>query len=203
MACLCVLREDLYIEFRGLHDDPIPVLDECSADYRQTYFYRNQYRTLHEIMRCIHNLWPHRTFMAEVYKLHPKIKDEFKRINRMLEQAQKFVEGVRNDVGGHLQPSAVRDGLPKIPAETICTYQQGTSPDTIHYQFALEILGATMLRHVPLSAAKKEYDDGFELMISLGVAALNFIDTLVYCYASVRKLPVDSSQSDFPRTDES
>jgi hypothetical protein len=196
MACLCILREDLYIEFKGLFDEPIPLLDQCSAAYRRTYFYKNQYRTLHEINRCIHKVWQHREFIAEVYKLHPKIKVELKRINKMLGQAQKFVEGVRNDVGAHLQPSAVRDGLPNIPADTICLWQQGSSPDTIHYPFALEILGATMLRHVPLSDAQKASDDSFELMKRLGIDALNFIDALFHCYSVVRKLPVDSSQSD-------
>ncbi len=203
MACLCILREDLYIEFKGLFDDPMPLLDKCSLAYRQIYFYKNQYRTLHEIQRCIHKVWPHREFVAKVYKLHPKIEPELKRINKMLAQAQKFVEDIRNDVGAHLQPDAVKEGLPNIPADTICLYQQGSSPDTIHYPFALEILGATMLRHVPLKDAQKEFDDRFDLMKRLGIAALNFIDALVHCYSVVRNLPIDSSQPDFPRTDES
>jgi hypothetical protein len=74
--------------------------------------------------------------MAEVYKLHPKINSEFNRINSLFEQSQKFGEGV----GGHLQPPAVRDGLPKIPMDKKCLFRAGHSPDTIHYKFALEIL---------------------------------------------------------------
>ena len=200
MACLCVLREDLYLEFKGLSDEPIPLLDKCSAVYRRTYFYKNQFRTLHEIRRTIHKLWAYREFMAEVYNQHPKIEGELKRINSMLAQAQKFVEGMRNDVSAHLQPAAVQDALSNIPADTMSVYQEGSSPDTIHYQFALEIMGATMWRHVSLNDAPKAYDDGFQLMVRLGIAAVNFIDMLFDSYGRVRKLPVDSSQSDSSRT---
>ena len=38
LARHCALREDLYIEFQGLHGEPLTLLDECSDGYRRTFF---------------------------------------------------------------------------------------------------------------------------------------------------------------------
>jgi hypothetical protein len=188
MARLCALREDLYIETRGLHSDALPELDECSAEYRQIYFYRNQYRTLFEIMGAIRMLWAHKDFMAEVYRKYPKIEAEFDRLNSRFVEAYAHVKLFRDDVGGHLQHKAIRDGLLNIPNDTKCLFQEGWAPINIHYQFALEILGATMLRHVPLTEARKDWESRFPLMTRLGLDALNFVDILFQSYARVRNL---------------
>lgn len=188
MARLCALREDLYIETRGLHGDTFPELDECSAEYRQIYFYRNQYRTLFEIMGAIRMLWTHKDFMAEVYRKYPKIESEFDRINTLFVEAYSHVKLFRDDIGGHLQHKAIREGLPNIRNDTKCLFQEGCAPINIHYHFALEILSATMLRHVPMSEAKKEWESRSPLMTRLGLDALNFIDILFQSYARVRRL---------------
>jgi hypothetical protein len=153
MARLCALREDLFIEFKGLKYEPLPELDEGSADYRRTYFVRNQFRTLYEIMGCFKMIKTrHKAFMAEVYKHYPQVEAEFAHLGSLLDEAKDQVEKMRHAVGGHLQHIDVGKGLTKLPEDTKGLFQRGNSPDTIHYKFALEILGATILRDVSFSA---------------------------------------------------
>lgn len=192
MARLCALREDLFIEFQGLQAETMPELDEGSAEYRRTYFYRNQFRTLFEIMGAFRMISErHRQFMAEVYKQHPEIESEFIELVVLVDEAWDRVKGFRDDVGAHLQHHAIRDGLPNIPADTKCLFQKGTSPNTIHYKFSLEVLGATMLRKVPFSSASEEWENVFATMRELGFKALNFVDILFHCYGRVRRLSFD------------
>lgn len=189
MARLCALREDLYIEFQGLHPEPLTVLDECSDGYRRTYFFRNQLRTLSEIISAVNMISSDRQLMTEVYKQHPEIKSEFARIRKRLNKAFAKIQKARHDVGGHLLQTAVRDGITKIPPDTKCMLQSGDSPNAIHYKFTLEILGATILRHVSLSSAKEEWENFFDEMIGLGFDALSFIDILFRAYGLAKKLP--------------
>ena len=191
MARLCVLREDLYIEIKGIHDDPSPLLDECSTQYRQIYFFRNLLRTMSEIISAFGAIRLHKSFMAEVFKQHPRMKSELARIARLLHEAQAQINIRRNEIGGHVLHSAIQDGLPKIPADARCMLQTGCAPSKIHYKFALEFIGATMLRHVPLSSAKEERRNIFTNVIDLGFEALDTIDTVFHSYARIRDLSLD------------
>ena len=69
MARLCILREDLFIELQGLNDDPFPLLDEGSIDWRQIYFFRNLLRTILEIDGAIRKIRSDKGFMAELCRL--------------------------------------------------------------------------------------------------------------------------------------
>lgn len=189
LARLCALREDLYIEFQGLHGEPLTPLDECSDGYRRTYFFRNQLRTLSEIVSAVHMISSDRKLMTEVYKQHPEIKSEFARIRKRLGGAHAKILRARDDVGGHLLQTAVLEGITKIPPDTKGMLQTGDSPNAIHYRFTLEILGATMLRHVSLSSAKEEWENFFDEMISLGFDALHFVDILFRAYGLAKNLP--------------
>lgn len=192
MARLCVLREDLYIEFVGLQAETLPTLDEGSADYRRTYFYRNQFRTLFEIMGAVRMLSRrHKAFMADMHTLHPELESEFDSLVSMVDKAWDQVKDFRDDVGAHLQHKAVREGLSKISLDTKCMFQAGNSPKTIHYKFAIEIVGATFLRKVPLSSATQEWENLFDTMRDLGFKALNFVDILFYGYGRIRGLSID------------
>ena len=119
------------------------------------------------------------------------MKSELTRIAKLLHEAQAQIIVRRNEIGGHVLESAIRDGLPKIPADTKCMLQTGCAPNKIHYKFALEFIGATMLRHVPLSSAKEEWNNIFKNVIDLGFEALDTIDTLFHCYAQIRNLSAE------------
>ena len=56
VARLCVLREDLYLEIKGMVDEPLRSLDECSEDWRSIYFFRNSIRTFREIRSATETL---------------------------------------------------------------------------------------------------------------------------------------------------
>ena len=56
MARLCVLREDLYLEMLGLHQDEIKPLDANGDNYRSTYFFCNSTRRKSLKNRCLRNL---------------------------------------------------------------------------------------------------------------------------------------------------
>ena len=106
---------------KRLSHSSLAELDEGSADYRRTYFYRNQFRTLFEIMGAFRMIsMHHKTFMDEVCTLHPKLESEFDCLVSLVDEAWHRIKDIRDDVGAHLQHHAIRDGLPKIPPDTKC-----------------------------------------------------------------------------------
>lgn len=189
MARLCILREDLYIEINGLREHPLSILDENSMGYRQIYFFRSLLRTLLEISGAIRKIRSDKVFMTEVYKSHPKMESELDRITDAFNETHDQVKTRRNEMGGHVLHNAIRDGLSKISVDTQGLLQTGTSPNTIHYKFSAEFIGATMLRHVPAASAQEEWDGIFSKTVWLGFDALSGIDILFQSYVTVRGLP--------------
>src|SRR5260370_37048620 len=73
VARLCILREDLYLEFLALSADeirltlpnapePFPQLDDNGPEYRRIYFLRASLRTLAEVYQAVSGLHQNQDF---------------------------------------------------------------------------------------------------------------------------------------------
>jgi hypothetical protein len=191
MARLCILREDLFIELRGMVDDPLPGLDECSISWRQIYFYRNLVRTVQEIRKALHEIECEKAFKAELGDKLPQVHEALDTIGKMFSDSHAEMKKIRNEFGGHINSTAIAEGLHRIAADTKGLFQAGLAPVDIHYKFAIEFVGAAMLRQVPLASAEAEWDRIFSVVVNLAFEALRGIDTLFDSYVHIRKLSRD------------
>lgn len=56
MARLCILREDLWVDIKGILAGPYEQLDANGSEWRRNYFFRNYLKTIHEIASALHAL---------------------------------------------------------------------------------------------------------------------------------------------------
>ena len=68
IARLCILREDLVTEIRGLSAESIKELEGNSVEWRQLYFIRNFIRTLREMLSGVEHLLQDKEFRAMLAK---------------------------------------------------------------------------------------------------------------------------------------
>jgi len=190
MARLCVLREDLYLELKGMIDKPIAALDECSSQSREIYFFRNSVRTLLEIRSAVETLKQKKSFMLALTKQPYPLNGAVNKLAKALNEAHGIVKKLRNEVAGHLPQKAIEEALHVIDPATRGLLQIGDTAKEIHYKFIVEILGATMLRHVPYKDAEREWQKILKTTIELSFDALRAIDRLLASYSRIYKLNV-------------
>ena len=190
MARLCVLREDLYIELRGMVHEPIPSLDECSSETREIYFFRNCVKTLLEIRGASETMKRNSEFVEMLSRQDSPLDNSLSDLSKALTDAHTLVKRLRNDVAGHLSHEAVHTALQQITPETKCLFQIGDTPRDTHFKFALELIGATMLCHVPFKEADKEWSETLETILDIGFNAIRSIDALFIAYANIRNLSI-------------
>jgi hypothetical protein len=180
-----VLREDLYLELRGMVDQPIPALDEHSDDYRQIYFFRNSARTLLEIRGAIETLRKEKSFMNALSQQPRDLRDAFDDLSRALLESHELIKKLRNDVAGHLSHQALHKAMEKLDQGTHVLLQMGNNAKEIHYKFALEFIGATILRDVPFEDAENEWKEIIGTTSKLSFKAIEAIDKLFVVFARI------------------
>jgi hypothetical protein len=190
VARLCVLREDLYLEIKGMDDEPIPTLDECSADWRGIYFFRNSIRTLLEVRSAIETLKLNKPFVRALSRQPPSLNKALVNLSHLLNDVHSLIKKLRNEVAGHLPYEALDEALQRIAPDTECLLQMGNKAKEIHYKFALEFVGATMLRHVDFVEAEKEWHKILKATLRTGFKAIKSIDMLFVAYSRIRNLSI-------------
>jgi hypothetical protein len=190
MARLCVLREDLYIELRGMVHEPIPSLDECSSETREIYFFRNCVKTLLEIRSASETLNTDSGFVETLSQQNSPLDKSLNDLSKALTDVHALVKRLRNDVAGHLRHEIMHKALQQIAPCTKCLFQIGDTPRDTHFKFSLELIGAAMLCHVPFKEAEKEWSDTLSAILDIGFNAIRSIDRLFVAYANIRNLSI-------------
>src|SRR5437667_367425 len=112
VARLCVLREDIYLEFAGIAAEEItltitstthpPGIDDNGQAYRRLYFFRASLRTLAEVQETIHGLNSREDFreILDVFDTGAlsTVQQYLKKLNKNLNDLRR----IRNDLGGHV-----------------------------------------------------------------------------------------------------
>lgn len=188
MARLCILREDLYIELSGMTDIPPSVLDDCSVTWRHIYFFRNLLRTVQEISSALHELDCEKQFKSKLGDVLPQVHIALNGISKKFSDSHSVMKKRRNEFGGHINSTAITEGLRRIPPDAKGIYQRGLAPVNIHYKFAIEFVGAAILRQFPLPSAEAEWENIFSEVVDLAFEALKSIDALFASYVEIKGL---------------
>jgi hypothetical protein len=159
-------------------------------DYRQIYFFRNSIRTLMEIRGSVAMLRKEKLFLGSLQSQPREVRDSFNALEQAMTQSHELIKKLRNEVGGHLLHQAVVEALDKIAPETESVVQLGNRAKNIHYKFALEVLGAVMLRKVDIAHAREEWQSILHATADLSFSAIRAIDMLFMAYVNVSGLRV-------------
>src|SRR5947207_5456915 len=135
VARLCVLREDLYIEWLAMAADEInitlpypgdeepmsnpPAIDDNGAEYRRVYFLRSTLHTLTEVHNAVSGLRANRDF-RKMYRAFDKEQyNRFVDYVKGLDKNLKELRRIRNALGGHVSREAIEKALETMdPGET-------------------------------------------------------------------------------------
>lgn len=162
VAKLCVLREDLYIEFLALAANEIsltlpnvpegtsvPGLDDNGEEYRRVYFLRASLRTLSEVRGAVTQLWQNKNFRKLYETFDQKKYQELSGYIKRLEKNLKELKRIRNGLGGHVLAEAIITALNTMPYEEIGRFQTGPKIKDTHFGFAGTICAQVLLQDVP------------------------------------------------------
>src|SRR5437016_2353047 len=120
LARLCVLREDLYIEWLGLAageititlpdtaELPFPSLDDNGDAYRRIYFLRASLRTLTEVYSAASSLRNNKDFRKLYRNFNQTKYDQFNEYLRALDKNLKELKRLRNALGGHVSKEGIQ-----------------------------------------------------------------------------------------------
>ena len=169
---------------QGMSEDAISVLDECSSDWRKIYFFRNCSRTLMEIKSAIHALKQKKEFLRDLSR-QSRFNDGYEKLVTAMEKAAHIVKKLRNEVAAHLKDGAFEEALGKIDPDTKILFQGGNRAKDIHYKFALEFIGAVILRHA-YADPEPEWNRILKATMEVCFSAVKAIDMLFMAYAEQR-----------------
>jgi hypothetical protein len=187
VATLCILREDFVLELQGIMSDDLAPLDGNESSYRRTYFWRNSLRTLEEIRKTFNALNGVPEFRAAIAR-EPEIGTVFANAQRSLSRAStKFLRELRNELGGHIDPARIQQGLNSLEVQQEGFAQLGTTREKTHYKFAQDILWTAILKNLDgcscQSAAEKMLSDTASL-----TNVLTAVDDVIAWYVRGRRL---------------
>jgi hypothetical protein len=160
VAMLCVLREDLLLEFYGIANDHIERLDDNEAFYRRTYFWRNSFRTLEEVRKVLSRLNAQGDFRDALSREPESVQKAFERLNVELNKASRdFLRDLRNAIGGHLDENRVQLALNTMDPSREGFLVIGERLGTIHYKFAADLLWSILLQDIPEKEHQTKAED--------------------------------------------
>lgn len=185
MARLCVLREDLYLEMLGLHQDEIKPLDANGANYRSTYFFRNSTRTLFEIKNAVETLKIEKKFIKQLAE-QKNFHEAFVEFDKAMSETRELMKRLRHQTGAHLGDEAFKKSLESISPGTKVLFQSGNNPKALHYKFCLEFLGAIFLSQVDKDF-EEEWSRILRTTADVSLKAINALDMIFMAYVEQRK----------------
>lgn len=157
MARLCIIREDLLMEFLAIHAEDIEPLDGAGARLRRMYFLRNSIKSLQELSSAVHSLLSDPQFKALLNKQTKEIQVRFGRFKKLKAEVGEILKNVRNEICGHVLQEAVRDALRRISEgnrDAAGFLEANEPPSVTYYKFAHELAAEILLKDV--SAEERE-----------------------------------------------
>ena len=130
IARLCILREDLSLEIKGIVAGPFDSLDTNTIAWRHNYFFRNSVRTLQEIASALHGLRSVPEFKRTIQKrFSTGERKAFEEFCTQIQDAGGVIGEVRNIMGGHVKHMAVGKGLKLINHDRTGFWERPFSPE--------------------------------------------------------------------------
>ena len=200
MARLCVLREDLYLEWLAMAADDIsltlpnpaaanlgstvPGLDDNGVEYRRVYFLRATLRTLTEVYSAVSALRNNQDFRKLYRNYSQQEYDRLVAYIKGLDRNLKELKRIRNALGGHVSKQGIERALDTMDFAETGEFEVGKRVMDTHYGFASTICGQIIMQDVPERRRQKHL---------LGITELNketidFVSHILSAYLADRKL---------------
>ena len=147
-ARLCVLYDDLTLEFTAANEDAMPLLDKSGRDNRRFYFVRRTLGTLSELRGAIGALEKSTTFQARKTAWEHGAQKEWNEAAKFFDTNHRFLKDWRNDVGGHFHDSAAAFAIDNIEQDTVGTIElnrRDTGAD-VRLKFVYGLVAVAMIK---------------------------------------------------------
>ncbi len=149
IARVCVLFEDLRIEYQGAKADQDTPLDALSKSYRKFYFLRRSLVTLDEFCGALNRLNE-----IKEWKNYVEQHDNQVRRKMWIEAVQFFnakkkrFETIRGDIGGHYPEKVAAWAVNRFQPDTTGTFEiaYGNMTADAKLHFATELVASVILR---------------------------------------------------------
>jgi len=186
VARLCILKEDLEIEYRGLFEKGIKNLDKNGIPWRKLYFLRNIFRTMLEIHSAVHSLKLNTDFKKAISNQPESLRKAFDGLSSEMTSTHPVIKAYRNAIGGHVKEEAILDALNNISPSRSGFLEVNTGRSQYHLKFASELCMATLFNEIP----EENHLEKAEEIISELKKTLPFkaIDAVITTYLKSRGL---------------
>ena len=139
-----------------------------------------------EIRGAFEALRKDKSFLASMAG-QPEYKTAYEEFQQAMNDSHTVLKALRNEISGHLKDKAFKRGLARIDPATKQLFQGGNNPMNIHYKFALEFIGAVMLRGARKHPARK-WKSLLKRVSNASFKAIRAIDSLFFLHVEQRKL---------------
>jgi len=168
-ARLCVLYDDLQLEFAAANEETIPLLDKSGRDNRRFYFVRRTLGTLSELRSAVAVLEMNTTFRARKAAWPVGARDGWNKAAAFFGANHKFLKDWRNDVGGHFLTATAEFVIDNIEQDTVGAielYRRGGGAD-VRMKFSYELVAVALIKQRDETAQTPEefLKDAFTFLV--------------------------------------
>jgi hypothetical protein len=189
MARICILREELMFElYCALESQNVPMNDEYSSSWQQTYFFRKMHITVAEIRSAVESLARDVKFKAFLKKQPGTFQIEFTELKKNLNSTSEAIKDFRRDVGAHFSEDSIHQALQSMSHERNGFFQISRAPRKTHYEFAEELIMAVMVRNTPNEKQYKKAISIVDALTNTTSKLFHRIDFLFISYLKDRNL---------------
>jgi len=187
MARLCVLYEDLRIEFAGSEQEKIAELDFIDLETRRFYFVRRTLGTLGEVAQALNKLNMNSAFKRIRKDWSVPANKEWDEAVRFFSAGQEFLKAWRDDIGGHFLDRAAEYAIDHADsAGSIEYYRRGRGAD-VKLRFAYDLVAVAMTRQQETGETVQTFlHRAFTFMLEAFTHAINAIQVMIYEYLGDR-----------------
>jgi len=186
VARLCILKEDLELEYRGLLEPKIQSLDVNEIAWRKLYFLRNIFRTMMEISSTIHSLKINPDFQNALSRQPNPLREAFETLSNDMDVAHDFIKKYRNSIGGHVKEKTIMDSLCEMSPERTGFIEYDVTRRQINLNFASELCMAVFFDEYTYDEQLKKAE---ELMLKLiDILPFDAIRAVITTYIESRYL---------------
>jgi hypothetical protein len=188
IARLCILKEDLLIEWFGLKAaDTVEELDHSSSAYRSTYFLRGFIRSLSELASALHRLVSDPNFKVLLAKQTKELRTRFSDANMIREQVRETMKELRNAICGHVKESSIQEVLNVMSPDEIGIVEIGPKMISTHYKFAHNLVAGVFVKDMTPEEKRTSQVRGLQALADYGMVFI-LIDECVKMYIIDRRL---------------
>jgi hypothetical protein len=181
-ARLCVLYDDLQLEFAAANEEAIPLLDKSGRDNRRFYFVRRTLGTLSELRGAIAVLEMNATFQGRKASWPDGAREGWTNAVAFFSANHKFLKNWRNDVGGHFLAAAAEFAIDNVGQDAVGAielYRRGNGAD-VRMKFSYELVAVALIRQRDEAAQTPDefLKDAFTFMVAAVGHAVNAVQII-------------------------